>query len=844
MSTCETVDRREPTVAEPRPRRVQVTVPVAQIGDALTYAVPHALSARCQPGVRVRVPVGGRKMVGLVLGDEPNRDLPDARLKLLEEVLDDEPIVTREQIELCRFVSEYYLAPLGETVRLILPPDTQRDVKRRFKVSDEGKQALVFGAAHGLTAKDVSGLQGFEEGQHKSETQLLKEGIGRARLKRLVERGFLEALEDRGAGSMRVEETLIALDDGEPLPPRAPALATLDEWIREQPAPPMFSEAQLVFPGVRGKVRRLVELGRLRVLEEAKAPSVLSPLSEKPHGQALTEAQAEAVAAILAANGDDPRAFLLEGVTGSGKTEVYLQVLEAVLARGQGAILLVPEIALTPQLLSRVRAGVSAEVAVLHSGLTPAERRDALGRLREGKARVALGARSALFAPVKDLGLIVVDEEHEPSLKQDETPRYHARDVALWRAKRAKALCVLGSATPSLESRHNVDQGKHVHLKLPARIGGGGKMPSVDIIDLTARKQVREAKARDRAVSDGQPTSILSGPLVEAMQETLARGDQSLLFLNRRGYASFLLCEACGEIRQCPFCSVSLTFHARHQKILCHQCDFEEDVPEACGACRSSPLLALGLGTERVEAEVMARFPTARVARLDRDTVRRRGELERVLAQVQRREVDILIGTQMIAKGHDFPGIALVGVVLADVALAVPDFRASERAFSLLTQVAGRAGRGEVPGRVYVQTYNPKHPAIVAAQTHDVETFVTEELLLRKEAKYPPYWRAAICRVEGLDPDVVDALARRVGERLRAVGRGMLEEGTWDVLGPAPAPLERLRGMTRHQIFVRTRGVPPRAQLLSAVARDEGLKKALDRGGCRLVLDVDPAHVL
>ncbi len=825
-------------------RRVLVSVPVAQIGEALSYAVPYAMNGRCQPGVRVRVPVGGRKMVGLVLGDDPARDLPAARLKLLEDVLDDEPVVSEEQIALCRFVSDYYLAPLGETVRLILPPDTQRDVKRRYKVSDEGKRALVFGAAHGLTAKDVATLQAFEEGQHKNEKQLLKEGTGKARLKRLVERGFLEALEDRGAGAVRVEEILVPLDDGEPISARAPALTALDEWLRERPAPPTLAEAQLVFPGARGKVRRLVELGRLRVLEEAKAPSVLSPLEDPVKERALTEGQARAVEAILAVKEGDGRAFLLEGVTGSGKTEVYLRVLRAVLERGQGALLLVPEIALTPQLLSRVRAGVSAEVAVLHSGLTPAERRDALARLREGRARVALGARSALFAPVPNLGLIVIDEEHEPSLKQDETPRYHARDVALWRARRSGALCVLGSATPSLESCHNVAQGKLTRLWLPVRIGGGGVMPDVQIVDMTKRKQVREAKARDRSVSEGEPTAILSGPLVEAMQETLARGEQTLLFLNRRGYASFLLCEACGEIRQCPHCSVSLTFHARRQQVLCHQCDFEEGIPDACGACHSTPLLALGLGTERVEAEVRARFPSSRVARLDRDTVRRRGELERVLASVQRREVDVLIGTQMVAKGHDFPGIALVGVVLADVALSVPDFRASERAFSLLTQVAGRAGRGDAPGKVILQTYNPKHPAIVAARTHDVETFVREELELRQEAKYPPYWRAALCRVEGLDPDVVDALARRVGERLRAVGQGMLEKGSWDVLGPAPAPLERLRGMTRHQIFVRTRGVQPRAQLLLAVQRDDALKKALDRGGCRMVLDVDPAHVL
>jgi primosomal protein N' (replication factor Y) (superfamily II helicase) len=825
--------------------RVQVAVPVPQISGPLSYAVPAALAARCVPGVRVRVSVGGRKVVGLIVAEEGEGGVLAERLKLLEEVLDEEPIVTKEQLALCRFVSDYYLAPLGETVRLVLPPDTRRDVRRRYKRSDEGERALVFGAAHGLTGKDSEALARFEQGEHKSEQMLLRQGVGKARLRRLVERGLLAEVEERGAGVVRVEETLLALEGGQPLPARAPALEALDAWVRKQPAPPQLAAAQIVFPGARGKVKRLVELGRLRVHEETRSKGVLTPLSAPGAAKALTGAQQRAVDSILRARGEGERAFLLEGVTGSGKTEVYLSCLRAVLARGQGALLLVPEIALTPQLLARVRAGICAEVAVLHSGLTPQERRDALQRMREGSARVGLGARSALFAPVPDLGLIVVDEEHEPSLKQDETPRYHARDVALWRARSEGALCVLGSATPSLESRHNAIAGKLTRLVLPERLGGGGRLPTVQLVDLRARKQIREAKERDRPFSEGSSAAILSGPLVEAIEETLLAKEQVLLFLNRRGYASFFLCEACGEIRQCPHCSVSLTLHARNNKVLCHQCDYEEPVPEACGFCHATPLIALGLGTERVEAEVKARFPEAKVARLDRDTVRKKGELERVLGAVQRREVDVLIGTQMVAKGHDFPGIALVGVVLADVALGVPDFRAAERAFALITQVAGRAGRGERLGRVFVQTYNPAHPALQAARTHDVNTFVARELLERREARYPPFWRVALLRIEGLDPVMVDAMARRVGELLRALGQALGGERTsWDVLGPAPAPLERLRGMTRHQVFFRTLGVSTRGRLLAALQRDEPLQRALVKTECRLIVDVDPAHVL
>jgi primosomal protein N' (replication factor Y) len=825
--------------------RVQVAVPVAQLPDALTYAVPAALAAECRPGVRVRVPVGGRKVVGLVL-DEPPRDQPvgEERLKLIEAVLDEEPVVTVEQLALCRFVADYYLAPIGEAVRLVLPPDTDRDVKRRYRISETGKRALVFGAAHGLNAKDVDALASFEEGEHKSEAQLRRAGVTRGRLGRLAERGFLETVEARGAGQVRVDEILVPLEDGEPLPPRSPALGALDAWLRQQESPPLLKTAQMVFPGVRGKVARLAQLGRLRVDENTRRPHVLPALDAGAPIRDLTDAQQDAVKSILEAKDDGPRAFLLEGVTGSGKTEVYLRVLRDVLARGQGALLVVPEIALTPQLFSRVQQGVGVEVAVLHSGLSAPDRRDALARLRDGTARVALGARSALFAPVHDLGLIVIDEEHEPSLKQDDTPRYHARDVALWRAQREGALCLLGSATPSLESRHNVSQGKLVRLELPVRIGGGGTLPEVEIIDMRMRMQVNEARKRDRAMSEGAIESILTGPLEEAMEKTLLAKEQVLLFLNRRGYASFLLCEGCGEIRQCPHCSVSLTFHQRQQRVLCHQCDYEESVPTICDACGYEPLVALGLGTERVEAEVKVRFPEARIARLDRDTVRKRGEIQRVLKAVQRREIDVLIGTQMVAKGHDFPGISLVGVVLADVALAVPDFRAAERTFSLLTQVAGRAGRGDTPGRVILQTYNPEHPAILAAADHDVGTFAADELELREAARYPPFWRVAIARVEGPDPDRVDALARQVGDRMRAVAEGLLADESCEVLGPAPAPLERLRGMTRHQLFVRARTARARARWLQVIWRDPDLHRALVKAECRLVLDVDPAHVL
>ena len=822
-------------------QRVQVAVPVSQIPRSLTYGVPAAFATQCVPGMRVRIPVGGRRMVGVITDEQPDSSLQ--KVRPIESVLDESPVVTARQLALCRFVAEYYLTPLGEALRLVLPPDTARDVKRMYRITERGQAAAVFSAAEKLNESERKLLSAFEDKEHKSGAAIAKMGVNARRLARLVERGLLLEIEKAATQEVRKTEFVVALKDGEALPARSPALGAIDAWLRQQVGPVTLEQARVVFPNARGKVLRLVELGRARIEREVRSAKIKSTLAPDDAEHTLSADQQDAVDA-LCAPASSGQSFLLEGVTGSGKTEVYLRTLEHVLAKGEGAILVVPEIALTPQLLARVSGAVGVEIAVLHSGLSVAERRDALARLREGKARVVLGARSALFAPMQNLGLIVVDEEHDASLKQDETPRYHGRDVALWRAKSEGAICVLGSATPSLESRHNISLGKLQHLRLQTRIGGGGHLPEVEVVDMRARKQLNEARKRDKAVSEGMPSAILSGPLLDALDETLRAKEQALLFMNRRGYASFLLCEACGEIRQCPSCSVSLTLHKERMLLLCHQCDHEEKIPEDCPSCGHGPVLALGLGTERIEAEVQARFPEARVARLDRDTARHKGATASLLGAVQRREVDVLIGTQMVAKGHDFPGITLVGVVLADVALAVPDFRAAERAFSLLTQVAGRAGRGERPGKVIFQTYNPEHPAIVLASEHDVVRFAEGELAERSEARYPPFWRAAVVRIEGPEATAVDASARRVGEMLRQRGRSQLQKGEWDVLGPAPSPIERLRGNVRHQIFLRTQGVAQRARLLQALRADETLTKALERTNCRMIIDVDPAHLL
>jgi primosomal protein N' (replication factor Y) len=816
-------------------RIVEVAVPVAQVTGTLSYRVPARFADRAVPGVRVKVTVARRPVVGVILREGVH---DDARSLLqVQDVLDDTPVLTDGQRALVEFVSRYYLAPIGDAVRLALPHDTPKDVAALYKLTADGLKARVFAAAHGLSAKDTDVLAAFSDDEWKSNVSLRGKGATPARLRALVEKGLLESKEATGARAPREDPLVVACEGGQELPKRSAALASIDAAVRVSTSPMRLSELSVLFPDARGKIARLVTLGRMQLHERVKE-GALAGLSRKPLST-LTEAQRACVARVVDVTAG---AFLLEGVTGSGKTEVYLAALQHTLAEGRGAILVVPEIALTPQLIGRVSAVVGGEIAVLHSGLSSGERRDAFFRLLRREVRVAVGARSVLFAPVPDVGLIVVDEEHDGALKQEESPRYHGRDVALWRGKNEGARVILGSATPSLESVENAREGRFVHLTLPERIGGEGALPVVTVVDLRDRKRQKEARRRDREPDDG--VVVLSGPLREAMQETLANGEQVLLFLNRRGFASVLLCTSCGHIEECPQCSVALTVHAfpgeaLAARLMCHQCDHEGALFSTCRPC-GGEMLPLGLGTERIETVVKAAFPEARVARLDRDTTKHKGSLERILRAVQARDVDVLIGTQMVAKGHDFPGIALVGVVLADVALALPDFRASERAFSLLTQVAGRAGRGSARGRVIVQTYNPEHPAVRFAQTHDVTGFLAAERAARKEHQYPPFSRLAVVRVEGEDATAVDAIARRVGERVRAIGREKLAKGSWDVLGPAPATLERLRGKTRHQVLVRARDPKSRALLLEPLVTDVDLHRAAARAGCRLVLDVDP----
>jgi len=753
---------------------IAVPVPLAR---AFTYEVPPKLGGALTPGARVVCELGRRKVVGVVLASGEREAPANTTLKPITAVLDREPILAKELLSFLCELASYYLAPIGEVLRLALPAMEREHVRAL-----DGQQDL------GLALDGV-----------------------------------------RQVGGRRVAFVRATAALEEPGRLRGQAAAVLAELRANGEQ----SVARLTkrFGNARAAVKKLESLGlaELEQREEERA-GVFDSAEEPDKPPTLNAAQAVAAQDIETALSEKgkPKGFLLFGITGSGKTEVYLRAIAACVAAGRGALMMVPEIALTPQLVSRFRARFGDDVAIIHSGLRDSDRHAMWKQLRSGEVRVAIGVRSALFAPVPDLGLVIVDEEHDSSFKQEEGVRYHARDMALLRAHRAGAVTVLGSATPSLESLSLAQRGKLHLLRLPKRATGTAVLPAVTIVDL---RKFRIGPTGDR---------MLSMPLHRAIGETLSAGEQTILFLNRRGFAPSVVCESCGFVETCEACSVSLTYHKARGRghLRCHYCGFEGDMSPRCKECNTKDAWQLeGLGTEQLEATIANAFPSARVARLDRD-VAAGTKSERILARMRAKEIDILVGTQMVTKGHDLPDVTLVGVVNADAALSLPDFRASERGFSLLVQVAGRAGRHERPGRVLIQTRNPEHPAIRCATNHDVDAFVKQELRDREEVGYPPFSRLALVRVDAVDESVAREVAERLAAYARTTPEGRLRHV--EVVGPAPAPIARLRGRYRFRVMLRA---PSRAPLRAVLFHLADERERVSRKA-RVALDVDPLSML
>ncbi len=797
---------------------VALPIPVDRL---FTYSLPLTLQRRVKPGCRVLVPFGSRNLTGVVLGiyaGDAERGVRDA-LKLL----DPEPVLDDDLLSVGKWIATYYCAPIGEVLKGMLPLSGEVRRSTVYSLTAAGCDVARRFTAESPDDPSVAMLRLLESRPRALAGLTKKVPEAREVLNRLVKRGWVEVedrTEDRDplrAAAERLEAQFLSRSaEGVKLTkPERELLA----FLELHPGTHNVGELALAIKKASEAARALARRGLIRLQLEPKRP--LAGF-ERPV-PLLNSAQSAAFIEIDSALQSGAfQTFLLQGVTGSGKTEVYLRSIEATLALGKNALLLVPEIALTPAVAGQFFHRFGNQVAILHSAFGDSERADQWRRVRSGQARVVVGTRSGVFAPVQELGLVIVDEEHDGSYKQQETPRYHGRDVALVRAKEAGAVAVLGSATPSVETRFNADQGKYKLLRLPERIARR-PMPEVRIVDMRAE------------FLDTKKQATFSRTLLEEMGRRLANGEQTMLLLNRRGFSSFMVCRACGERLQCANCSVALTHHKRDRRMLCHYCAYAEKIPQACPKCGSDYVQFLGTGAERVEDELHKFLPAARIARLDRDSASGKGAFEQILQGFRERSIDILVGTQMIAKGHDIPNVTLVGVVLADIGLSMPDFRAAERSFQLLTQAAGRAGRGDAPGQVIIQTLNPEHYAIAFAAEQDYEGFYKKEIAFRKWLRYPPY--AAFANVVIRDPSQENALrmATDLGYHLNPQPEGVR------VMGPAEAPVPRLLNEYRYQILLKA---AKRAALREVVQRIRAFADAEKWRVTALVIDVDPISLM
>ena len=802
------------------PRFCDVSLPVP-LDQAFTYSLPLTLQHRVRMGVRVMVPFGARKMTGVVL--RVHDEAPAMAVKDALRLIDIEPVVGEELIALARWIAGYYCAPLGEVLRGMTPLAFETKQGKVYSLTDAGRDAsrqLSIAPQEGDTLNDV--IQMLAARPLSAAYLKKKMPLADKVLKSLERKGWIAVEEvDRDRDPMRAPaaKLRVELTAKEPEGKLPKAERELLAYLSLHPGTHNLGEIEVLVKNASTAARSLGRKGLLKLAPEPM--TIRSAPIRAPHD--LNGAQRNAY--DLVAAGIESRkfcTFLLQGVTGSGKTEVYLNAMERTLAAGRSALMLVPEIALTPAVAGQFYARFGDKVAILHSAFSDSERADQWRRIRAGEARVVVGTRSGVFAPVRELGLIVVDEEHDASYKQEETPRYHGRDVAIVRAQAAGACVVLGSATPSLESRFNAQNGKYTLLELPDRIAER-PMPKVEVVDM--REEFLETRKH----------SIFSRALIGAIRERLGNNEQAMVLLNRRGFSSFVACRACGERVECQNCSVTLTYHRRDRRLLCHYCGYAEKVPSVCPKCQSEHVQFMGSGSERVEDELHGEFPEARIARLDRDTVSGKRQFEDILSNFRERNFDILVGTQMIAKGHDIPNVTLVGVVSADVGIGMPDFRAAERTFQILTQVAGRAGRGELPGVVYMQTINPDHYAIKLAAQQNYEAFFEKELQFRKFMKYPPF--AAMANILVRAPKQEDALrmSTELGQHLTPAPENMR------IMGPAEAPVQRLKAEYRYQTLIKAAS---RKALNALLRRAQEFARDQKWNATALVIDVDPLTLM
>jgi primosomal protein N' (replication factor Y) len=800
---------------------VFVDIPADPVDRPFDYLIPDEWVGEVRVGSRVLVPFGNRKLIGYVTGIKDTSSF--SRLKPVLEVLDLEPPLTPELVKLGLYMAEECLCRTITALQALVPAVLKGTYEKTVRLAPDADASPASLAE--LTAEPLFAVL-REKGEITREEAIRLPGITPSLLRHLAEAGKIILEERVGDRVTRRNMTWVwpARPDKlkaelEEIPARAAKQRDILRFFLEQPGEIPLPELLAKVKTVRSTVERLVEKGLLRWEErEVERDPFAGRRFERTSPLPLTEEQRQAWEAIV-----EPmrrhtyHPVLLHGVTGSGKTEVYLQAIEETLRLGREAIVLVPEISLTPQMVARFKGRFGEQVAVLHSGLSNGERYDEWRKIRSGRVKVAIGARSAVFAPFTDLGLIIIDEEHESSYKQEEHPKYHAREIARWRAREHGAVLVLGSATPALETMVSAQIGEMEVVRLNRRVGGR-PFPTVEVVDMR-----EELRAGNR--------SMFSRTLRDELVSCVERGEQAILFLNRRGFSTFILCRDCGEALMCPHCDISLTFHQTNRTVRCHYCGYAERLPDACPHCGSKQIRHFGTGTQKVEEELVRRFPGLRVIRMDVDTTSRKGAHERLLTAFAERKADVLLGTQMIAKGLDFPAVTLVGVIAADTMLNLPDYRAAERTFQLLTQVSGRAGRHERPGKVVIQTYAPEHYSIDLAARHQVDPFYLQEWQVRKQHRYPPF--CGLFSILISHPDRMGLM--RAGREIVLFLERHLPPRC-ELLGPTPAPIPRLKDRFRLQILLKYPPEADCADLLKPLLRqveslssDKELNISIDR---------------
>ena len=763
---------------------IQVAIPIPG-EEYYSYSVPEHLREGIKLGKRVLVPFRNRKSIGFIvgIGDPP----PDIKLRDILDIIDEEPLFDEKRLEFLKWISNYYICSLGIVLKAAHPGGLGVSLKRLIKITENGVHSLN---QERLTDHEALVLNTIYNSHEITSQKLLNlvENTSNELLNSFKRRGLIEFTYEVDSDTKIKREKIIVAEAGASLESkllnRKHAKAEILEFVLTHRRVAL-SDLKEIFGNVGAHLPWLEEkeFVKIEYQEVSRDPFLEIDISgEKPHDPTLD--QDLACKKIFAAiNNQEFSPFLLHGVTGSGKTEVYLRSIEGVINNNKEALVLVPEISLTPQLVKRFRARFGNQVTVIHSALSDGERFDAWRMASRGEAKVVIGARSAIFAPLKNLGIIIVDEEHETSYKQEEAPSYNARDLSLVLGRMTNSVVVLGSATPSVESYSNAIKNRYAYLTLPLRVQDKS-LPKIHIADMKDESGI-----------------VFSETLKNALISNFENGKQTILFLNRRGYSGLMICHSCGEILKCPNCTVSLTYHAGDDSIKCHMCGLSEKSIPDCMNC-GDHVRGLGIGTQKVEEEVRRLLPKATVARMDRDTASGKNKLMKLYSRLERGEIDVLIGTQMVAKGHDLPGVTLVGVISADISLGIPDFRSGERTFQLVTQVAGRSGRGDHQGNVIVQTYNPDHPSIIFATHQDSGAFLEQELKLREELNYPPFSRLVNIRFSGRFESETervvsesDKLARRMSSKLPM--------GSLEILGPSPCPIYKIRNRFRFQMLLK-----------------------------------------